>query len=116
MSITITSSDVTNVAPEFASESSERVGIFIEYARLFVSESKYGDRAKFAIILYTAHLLTLSNREGSGGAITAEKVGDLQRSYSTTPKAEDYDLSQTSYGGMVLQLRKTLLVTPFMVG
>ena len=60
MPVYVQPSDVTNVAPEFTSVQPSRINDFIEYARLFICEDKYGAKAKLAIIYQTAHLLKLS--------------------------------------------------------
>ena len=60
MPITITSTDVTNVAAEFSTESQSRIELFIENARLFVNEDFWGAKAKLGIIYYTAHLLKIA--------------------------------------------------------
>lgn len=116
MSVTITAQDIADVAPELATETEGRLSLYIDLARQFVSEDAFGARAKNAIMLYACHLLTLGNREGVGGNVTAERVGDLQKTYGQTPSQEDYDLSQTSYGSMFLQLRKAYIFSAKMIG
>lgn len=116
MSVTVTQSDITNVAPELAGESPERVNIFIEYAGLIVCCKKWGKKAKLATILMVAHLLTMSNREGKGGAVTSETVGDYSQSYGSGTSAGNEELGSTSYGTQYLMLRKTLLASPLIVG
>ncbi|WP_448510326.1 DUF4054 domain-containing protein [Immundisolibacter sp.] len=113
MPIAITSTDITNVAPELSTQANERIELFIEYARLFVNEAKWEAKAKFGTILYCCHLLTLATRGGAGGSVASEKVGELQVNYST-PQT-DVELNSTSYGQMFLQLRKTLPFTPLVV-
>jgi hypothetical protein len=112
MPITVEQSDISNVAPELASQTQERVDLFIEYARLFVNEEKWGSKAKFGIVLYACHLLTLSSSDGRSG-ITSEKVGELQVNYAA-PQGDD-ELNQTPYGMMYRNLRKTLPFTPLVV-
>jgi hypothetical protein len=116
MSVIIQPSDITDVAPELADQTTQRLEFYIELARSFVNEGMWGAKATKGIILYAAHLATLGAREGAGGAITAERVGDLQRSYGSSSSEEDYELKQTSYGTMFLSLRKTLAFTPILVG
>lgn len=113
MPIDIQQSDISNVAPELASQSQARVDLFIEYARLFVNEEKWGSKAKFGIVLYACHLLTLSTTDGRN-QVTSEKVGELQVNYAA-PQGDD-ELNQTPYGLMYKNLRKTLPFTPLVVG
>lgn len=117
MPIAVTAAEVTNVAKEFAQEDPARIDMFIEFARLFICESVWGSKAKFAIIYYAAHLLKMSQIAESGGAgpITSESVGELSRSYGTDASSESGDLSQTTYGQMIRGLRKTILFTPMVV-
>lgn len=115
MPVTVTVQNVTDVAPELSTQSPERIELFIEYARLFLCEDKFGEKAKFAVILLTAHLLTLANRGGQGGAVSSESVGDLSRSFATGDMS-DGEYGQTSYGQMFLRLRKSLVTTPIIVG
>lgn len=116
MSVSITKTDVTNVAPELASETTERINFFIDFARTFVCESKWGTKAKLATTVMAAHLATLSNRNGNSGAITSEKVGDYSQNYGPGATGSDSELSQTAYGTQFLMLRKTLVTTPLIVG
>jgi hypothetical protein len=52
---------------------------------------------------------------GSGGPITQEKVGDLSRSYGTYDLSGSEELGQTSYGREFLRVRKTLIISPWVV-
>jgi hypothetical protein len=117
MPTAVTASDVTNVATELASETSTRIDLFIGIAREYLCEEKWGTKAKTAIILYTAHLLTLANRGASGavGGVTSEKVGELSRNYGSALGAEKDELAQTPYGMMLMQMRRGILITPIVV-
>lgn len=117
MPTAVTATDVTNVATELASETDARINIFIDIAREYLCEEKWGTKAKTAIILYTAHLLTLANRgtTGAAGAVTSEKVGELQRSYGSGVDGQTDELAQTPYGMMLMQLRRGILFTPIVV-
>lgn len=80
---------------EFADETEIRITDLNETAELLIKESVFGDMTRYARMLYIAHLLKLSLLQGSGG-VTAEKVGDLSRSYASP--ADGAVLSMTSYG------------------
>ena len=117
----ITETDITNVAPEFAGIAEERLQFFIELAESYICESRFGTKAKHAVILYIAHLLTMSARGASGnvGAVTSEKVGELSRNYGQIGSGisdEAGELAQTPYGMMFHTLRKGILKTPIIVG
>lgn len=117
MPIAIAATDVTNVAQEFSTETQSRIESFIEYARLFVCEERWGSRAKLAIIYYTAHLLKMSKlgEAGATGPVTAERVGELSRSYGQSSSSENGDLDSTSYGKMIVGMRRQILITPIVV-
>ena len=119
MPVIITATDVTNVAPEFTSQAQARIDSFIDIARGFICEEKWGEKAKNAIIFYTAHLLSLASRGASGasGPVTAERVGELSRSYGQISGGSDseMELSQTPYGLIFISMRKGLLITPLVI-
>lgn len=117
MPVIVTPTDVTNVATEFATEDPARIELFIDIARQYVCETAWGDKAKTAIILYTAHLLTLAKyaANGAAGPITSEKVGELSRNYGSSADSEAGELAQTPWGKIILSLRKTIIITPMVV-
>jgi hypothetical protein len=117
MPTAVTATDVTNVATELASETSTRIDLFIEISREYLCEDKWGTKAKTAIILYTAHLITLANRGATGavGAVTSEKVGELSRNFGSAVGGQTDELAQTPYGMMLMQLRRGILFTPIVV-
>lgn len=117
MPTAVTAAEVTDVATELATETSTRIELFIGIAREYLCEEKWGTKAKTAIILYTAHLLTLANRgaTGAAGAVTSEKVGELSRNYGSAVGAENDELAQTPYGMMLMQMRRGILFTPIVV-
>lgn len=121
MSIAITVPEVTAFAPEFIGDS--RISAFIDLARLYVSESRYGAKAKHAIILMTCHLLkkipiTAAASTVATGAISSEKVGEIQVSYDNVQvegSALDQVLATTTYGQQFLMLKGMIYKTPFVV-
>lgn len=101
--------------PEFASESDDRVQMFLDDATIFVNERVWGTRCDLGVAYLAAHLLAINNR-GSGGAsgpVTSEKVGDLQRSYAA-PTASNLDptYASTTYGMEYVRIRKTIFTSP----
>jgi hypothetical protein len=60
------------------------------------------ERAAMALALYAAHMLRLTQTQGSSGStalgpVTSEREGDLQRTYGAL-KGSDSWLGQTPYG------------------
>jgi len=119
----INAATVIDVAPELASIATDRISRFIEYARPYINRRIWGIKSDYAHALYTAHLLRATANSnsalGPAGPITSESVGDLSVSYgggggggSTT---EFNPLADTVYGRLLIQLRKTLLITPIVV-
>jgi len=80
---------------EFAEADKGRVLDLNATAELVINEGVFGDMTRYARMLYIAHLLKVSLLQG-GGNVTAEKVGDLSRSYAAP--ADAMGLSMTSYG------------------
>lgn len=121
MPIPITAEDIANVAPELAISATlteERINLFIDYARLYVSENKFGPKAKLGIILMCAHMLTKYG-SGSGGGyvggIASESVADISVSYAAPTiqgSASDQILNTTTYGQQYLMLRRTIPMGP----
>ena len=108
-------SEFKKMFPEFAGESNPRLQLFVDFAILNVNRTVWAEKADRAESLLTAHFLTLANRDGVGGPVTSERVGDLSRNYGTI-KSDNEDLAQTAYGQMFLTMMKTLPITPRVVG
>lgn len=115
----ITPSELKKFAPEFEDQPNSRLNIFIGMADRMVNESCWGDKADDARLLLSAHFTTLGDRGagGTAGAVTSEKVGDLQTNYAnpSSSSGKGSEFMSTSYGQIYLQLRKTLVVTPMVV-
>ena len=108
--------DVKNMAlmGEFDSFKNPAIQIYLDLAIKCTPESIWGGCTEEAVKLLTAHYLTLASRGGKGGSITAEKVGNLAQSFSAGSTTDD--MASTSYGMMYSKLRKTLVITPMVVG
>lgn len=121
MGITITAQDVTNVAPEFTCVSNSEIDTYIEIAQTLICADKFGNKAKNALALVTAHIMKeigigSDASNNNSGAVTSEKVGDLQRSYGAVnianASAQDQLFTTTKYGRLFLLLKKTIFFTP----
>lgn len=109
-----TATEVKTYAEKFSDLSDSKVSLFIENASLWVNESKWRTKYKFAVILMSCHLLEIDSRNGSGGAIASEGVGELNVSYNLGSKA-DSELDDTSFGRQFKSLRRTLSITPLVI-
>lgn len=88
------------LAPEFASVIDATVNQWLSMAGNVAStEGLDAERSAMALAMYAAHMLKLSqsNAGGGVGAITSEREGDLQRSYSEIKGGDTY-LGKTGYG------------------
>lgn len=109
----VTTADVISYAPELTGNA--LLQIYLDFAKTFVNETKWGVKYKASVCLLTAHFVTLSIRgAGSSGPITSERVGELAVSYGSASDKAD-ELLATTYGTMYLQYRKTLTITPLVV-
>lgn len=109
----ITATDVRAIAPEFASPgtSDATIDAYISDAAVLFSTSNLTDPDKSFVLKWgTAHLLSLSGRGAGGtstggtrGPITAERVGQVGRSFASTAGAGTKlsELSSTRYGAVL---------------
>lgn len=127
MSIELSGEEVVAYAPEFASlvtgETPDytTIEMFIDLSRSFVNENFFGSKAKNALLNMTCHILTKlrpggSSGGGQAGAVSSERVGDLQVSYAIPTASNltinDAILASTQYGQIYLMLRRSIPATP----
>lgn len=86
----ITTTDVSNLAPELAS--SPRLAWAVEQANKKLNQAVMGDATDLARCYYAAHLLTIV--PGTAGMVTSESAGGISRSYKTV----ENPLELTYYG------------------
>lgn len=106
----VTPADLKAIAPELASETDPRLQLFIDLATDSVNLTAFGTRADKAVALLAAHFTTMANREGAGGSVSSESLGDWSRSYSTA-NTRDSELNSTAYGQLFITLMKSLGMT-----
>ena len=112
----ISNSDVeaclTAMFPEFLTVTSDRINIFIDVAKLDVNCNAFRDRAKTALVYFTAYLITIADTDGDSpiGAISSEKVGDLARSYSSKASTSTGKHQENKYGRLYDNLKSTIFV------
>jgi hypothetical protein len=112
--VTILPIDVIEIAPEFQTRND--ISTFIEYARHFVCESVWGNKAKLGIVLMTAHLMTDLDEGANPGNVTSERVGDLARGYSAVNvQGLDGLLTTTKYGKQFVLLKRLIATTPLVI-
>lgn len=108
--MTVNLAYIADIAPEFASADSSRVDRLVAIATLQVPIDKWGAQQDLGVAYLVAHMLKLGDLRGAG-AVTAEAVGDLSRSYgglgNSVGGKDDDDLELTSYGRTWKRLRRS---------
>lgn len=117
----ITPSYFLTLFDEFKKVALPKLEIYIGLASGRVPSGVWGDNTKYATALLTAHMLSTSGPQGggpSGGAVTAEQVGDLSRSFATVfqPGSGDAALMTTRYGIDFVALRRETIVSGMVAG
>lgn len=95
------------LSPTLAADPS--AATFIEIATGQINRCFYGTQADYATALLTAHIMTMTKRglNGSAGAVSSLKEGDLSISYGAVGNPNKVDtLLATPFGAMLYQLRK----------
>jgi hypothetical protein len=101
--------------PEFTKVPAAKINAFITVASNRVPSGVWGSVAGYATALLTAHMLSTSGPQGggsAGGAVTAEQVGELSRSYQFIGEigSGDAPLMTTRYGVDFVALRKENII------
>lgn len=71
-----------------------------------------GTTKDVAIAYLSAHMLTVSGRNGVAGQVTSEKEGELARSYGSISDAAGTGFNLTSYGQEYLRMMNSNILTP----
>jgi len=110
-----TSAQFIAIFPEFGALPTPDVTVplVLEFLSSDVDPGKFGADYVRALMLMTAHFLTISARRGKG-AITSTRVGDLSTSYS--PGEIKRELDATEYGRLFLRLARRKVGGPQFVG
>lgn len=102
-----------SIASEYKNKSAEEIQVFLDIAETRLDEDVWGDKYKWGIVYLAAHLLTMSTRKGTSGAVVREQVGEISVSYSApAAKSRDDQYMVTSYGTEYLAFRNTVVITP----
>jgi hypothetical protein len=85
-----------------------RVNTLIALAKEQTDATAWGDFYNQGVALLTCHWLELDSRSASAvGGVTAEREGQLSRSYGGV-NSVDEELGSTIYGAEYLRLRRTI--------
>ena len=110
--MSITLSFLGYVAPEYVSLDAARFAILLPIAEEFIDDTLWGDKADYGVAMILAHMVKVSERNGKGGAVSSEKIGNYAVTYADNLQ-HDSELGSTSYGQEYLRVRKSLPITPF---
>lgn len=91
------------VAPEMAAVDGAQRTAMATLAALSVG-AVFGNQQELATAYLTAHMLTVSQRAGNGGAVKSLKEGDLSLTYGDTAQTKD-PMASTSYGQEFIRIR-----------
>lgn len=116
MSNNITPTYFLTLFDEFKCIPKTKLLAYISIATTRVPQSVWCGATQYATALLTAHMLSTAGTQGggpAGGAVTAEQVGDLSRSFATlfVPGAGDAPFMTTRYGIDFIALRKETIVS-----
>jgi len=112
--MTVTPASIKQRFPEFESLDNSYIQLFIDSALLNANCDYFQNGKDHAASYLTAHLLKISQSNGSASFVTKEKVGQLERSYSSPPSMKS-ELSSTAYGQEYLRFLRTYASSPFIV-
>lgn len=104
---------LNDIAPQFASESVDKVNRFIGYAQCEINECNFSDEACLnqATALYTAHLLAQASENSSlHGSLEKKKEGDLECEFSSFDGLES-TLNSSQYLAKYEQMVKDRTIT-----
>ena len=107
--MTVTAADLKIKFPDLASLDDSFIELFLADAVLQVNATCWGEYTDLGVQYLTAHLVSTAtpSTSSAAGAVTMEKVGDLQRSYgSISASATNTELNRTVYGTEYVRLRK----------
>ena len=112
----ITTQYFINLFDEFKRVNDGKLKAYISLASARLSPTVWGTSIQYATALLTAHMLSTSGAQGGGpsaGALTAEAVGDLSRSFAVCfePGSGDAVLRTTRYGIDFIALRRETIVS-----
>ena len=121
--MTVTADSFKELFPEFNEVPDTRVDLWVQQAALFVDPDFWGAKNDLAQSLYAAHLLVYigGGIDGKGNGanpapVRRERMGEAEIEYANNGSDTLDALSSTSYGLAYLSLRKTMVITPRVIG
>lgn len=102
-----------DLAPEHADVDEDRITRLVALAELQIPAAKWVAKADLAVALYVLHLLALGSMGGKG-AVTSERIGDLERKFSAGSSAGSSNIEATVWGSQLKALGRTIMRGPFL--
>jgi hypothetical protein len=102
------------IGPEFTPVPLLRMNFIIDIARRFINFDFWPpEQVDFAWALFALHILSIGNLGGAIG-LGSKRAGDLSITYTTSALTDP--LASTSYGLLLLEIMRCLVITPMVVG
>lgn len=98
--------NVVDIAPELSTVAAGSQTAYLAIAGRAVDPEVWGESTDDGVRYMAAHLATLGNGSGAGGAgaVTSETLGPMSRTYASTVAGVEGALATTRYGVMFLNL------------
>ncbi len=110
----VTINDIKTRLPEFAGTATATLTLALAEAERRINPTQWGvSKADDATVYLTGHLLALGCKQGDSpaGAVTSERVGDVQVSYALPGAFSQSALASTAYGRRYLELLALIFPT-----
>lgn len=94
---------IRGIAPPFKKMPDENIDAWVEMAKIFICDGRFGDQYDRALALYTLHLMTLD------GAAKGEKesVGDYSRRLASFSLSGEFSQTFATLSGDTTSIRAT---------
>jgi len=106
-----TRENIIAIAPNLVSVAIATFDLVIADVALEVLSADYGTQQERGQRYLAAHFLTLTQRKGSG-AVTWDKVGEVEKRFQNLATGGESTLGETSYGVEFMRIRDSVIV-PF---
>jgi len=119
--MTVTPSSFKIRFPEFATETDDRIQLFIDDAELILNATTWGTKYDLGVAYLAAHCLSIANLNSAGdftpyGPLTGKAVDGTSISFaSATYAIDDTFYASTSYGLRYISLRKSLQIAAYSI-
>jgi hypothetical protein len=98
----VTAADVKAFAPELDAVADATINLYLGMCGSFVALDRFGAEADRALLLWTAHSVTVAQTPTATGSLSSQQVGDVQQAFAGIVNARGGtgDYGTTRYGLM----------------